>query len=54
MVIVMVIPYSTLCYYNYHNSVHYPSSCLLLKTQIFGDRILSLSSGGKYSVGLSR
>jgi hypothetical protein len=34
-----------------HNSWHYPSSCLLFKTQRFGDWILSLSSGSSYSVG---
>jgi hypothetical protein len=32
--------------YNYQNSGHYPSSCLLFKTRLFGHWILSLSSGG--------
>jgi hypothetical protein len=33
--------------YNYYVSGHYPSSCFnCLKTQRFGDLILSLSSGG--------
>jgi hypothetical protein len=38
-------------YHNYHNSRHYPSFCILFKTQRFGDRILSPSSSGTYSVG---
>jgi hypothetical protein len=33
----------------YHNSGHYPSSCLMFKTQRFGDWTLSL--GGTYSGG---
>jgi hypothetical protein len=33
---------------------HYPSSCLLFKTQRFGEWILSPSSGGTYSVGPNR
>jgi hypothetical protein len=39
---------------NYHNSGHYPLSCLLFKTQRFADWILSMSSGGTYSAGLNR
>jgi hypothetical protein len=35
----------------YHNSGHYSSSCLLFKTQRFGDWIPSPSSGGSYSDG---
>jgi hypothetical protein len=37
--------------YKYYVSGHYPSSCLYLKTQTFGDWILSASSGKTYSVG---
>jgi hypothetical protein len=37
--------------YNYHIFGSYPSSCLLFKTRRFGDRILSPSSGGTYSIG---
>jgi hypothetical protein len=33
---------------------HYPSSCFYLKTQRFGDWILSPSSGKTYSVGSNR
>jgi hypothetical protein len=36
---------------NYHNSGYYPLSCLLFKTQRFGDWILSSSSEGTYSFG---
>jgi hypothetical protein len=43
-----------LYWYNYHSSGHYPSSCLLFKTQHFRDWILSPSSGGTYSVGPNR
>jgi hypothetical protein len=39
------------CQNNKQNSGQYPSSCLLFKTQRFGDWILSLSSSGNYSVG---
>jgi hypothetical protein len=39
---------------NYHNSGHYPLSCLLLKTQRFRDWIPSPFSGGTYSVGSNR
>jgi hypothetical protein len=38
------------CWYNYQNSGHYSSSCLLFWTGRFGDWILSPSSGGTYSV----
>jgi hypothetical protein len=31
--------------YNYHISGHYKLACILLKTRLFGDRILSPSSG---------
>jgi hypothetical protein len=37
--------------HNYHNSGYYPSSCLLFKTQRFGDWILSEPLSGIYSVG---
>jgi hypothetical protein len=37
--------------YIYHDSGHYPSSCLLFKTLRFGDWILSPSSVETYSVG---
>jgi hypothetical protein len=48
--------------YNYYVLGHYPSShplskmlsCLYLKTQYFGDWILSPSSGKTYSVGSNR
>jgi hypothetical protein len=36
--------------YKYCVSVHYPSSCFYLKTQRFGDWILSPSAGQTYSV----
>jgi hypothetical protein len=35
------------CYYNYHNSGHHPSSHLLFKTQHFGERILSLGGSNQ-------
>jgi hypothetical protein len=38
-----------ICCYNYHNYGYY--QCLLIKTQRFGDWILSPSSGATYSVG---
>jgi hypothetical protein len=37
--------------YNYHNSGHYRSPCLLFKTYRFEGWILSPSSDGTYSVG---
>jgi hypothetical protein len=40
----------TVYYYNIHDPGHYPSPCLLFKTQRFGDWIPSPSSGGTYSV----
>jgi hypothetical protein len=40
--------------FNYHNSGHYPSSCLLFKTRRFGDWILSPFSAGTYSGGPNR
>jgi hypothetical protein len=51
------VPICTLAYsiqfvseYNYHNSVHYPSSCLLFKKWRSRNWILSPSSGETYSV----
>jgi hypothetical protein len=40
---------NSLVKYNYHNSGHYPPSCLLFKAQRFGDWILCPSSDGTYS-----
>jgi hypothetical protein len=37
-------------HYNYHNSGHYPPSCLLFKSEHFGDCILSPTLGGTHSV----
>jgi hypothetical protein len=37
--------------YNYQNSRHYPSSCILFKARRFGVWILSPSSDGTYAVG---
>jgi hypothetical protein len=37
--------------YNYNNSGHFLSHCLLLKTQSFEDWIQSPSFGGTYLVG---
>jgi hypothetical protein len=42
---------SQLIVYKHYVSGHYPSSCFCLKTLLFGDWILSPSSGGIYSVG---
>jgi hypothetical protein len=41
-------------WYNYHNSGHYPSSCLLFKTRRFGHCTRPPSSDGAYSVVPSR
>jgi hypothetical protein len=38
--------------YGYHNSGHYPLSCLI--KQLYGDSILSPCSSGTYSVGPNR
>jgi hypothetical protein len=40
--------------YKYYISRHYPSSCFYLKTQRFGDWILSPSSGKTYPVSGNR
>jgi hypothetical protein len=37
-----VYRFVTMVYYNYHNSGHYPSSCLSFKTWRFGDWIFSI------------